>query len=117
MPIGIAIRVDDTKARNFFGRLPRNVKTAITTTIRKSAFIIERQSKRVTPVDTGRLRSSISSDITPFSATVAPHTNYAVFVHEGTRFMTARPFMHKGAENSVSEVENILKLELRKAVK
>jgi len=68
------------------------------------AFAVERFSKQVTPVDTGRLRSSISvsnafgGNIRSF---VAPHTHYAGFVHEGTRKMAARPFMKWGVDFTV----------------
>lgn len=69
------------------------------------AFTVERYSKQVTPVDTGRLRASIGTGFLIASgiggggtARVAPHTDYAGFVHEGTRRMKARPFMKWGVE-------------------
>ncbi len=73
--------------------------------IEEFALLTERYAKQVTPVDTGRLRASIgtgfliSSGITQGGvARVAPHTNYALFVHEGTKKMKARPFMKWGVE-------------------
>lgn len=68
--------------------------------IEEFAFEIERAAKPVTPVDTGRLRASIMTDIGNLTATISPHTNYAFFVHEGTRFMKARPFMKIGLERA-----------------
>lgn len=69
------------------------------------AFTVERYAKQVTPVDTGRLRASISTGFLIASgisgggtARVAPHTDYAGFVHEGTRKMKARPFMRWGVD-------------------
>lgn len=69
------------------------------------AFTTERYAKQVTPVDTGRLRASIGTGFLIASgigrggvARVAPHTDYAGFVHEGTRKMRARPFMKWGVE-------------------
>lgn len=49
------------------------------------------------PVDTGRLRASIrwslAKDAQGLVAIVGTDVKYAVYVHEGTRFMAARPFL------------------------
>lgn len=73
--------------------------------ITEFALTTERYSKQVTPVDTGRLRASIGTGFLLSAglsqggtAVVAPHTNYAGWVHEGTRKMRARPFMQWGVE-------------------
>lgn len=73
-----------------------NIKSATQEAIEEYAFSVERESKIETPVDTGRLRSSIVTDIGNLHARVAPHVNYAVFVHEGTKYMKGRPFMSLG---------------------
>ncbi len=73
----------------------------MTKKIKELAFLIERDSKKVTPVDTGRLRASIGVTLKPMLAIVQPDTNYAFFVHEGTRYMMARPYMLWGAEAAV----------------
>jgi HK97 gp10 family phage protein len=53
------------------------------------------------PVDTGRLRSSITHEMgtehgSPVGL-VSANTNYAVFVHEGTGRMKGRPFLRQAA--------------------
>lgn len=72
--------------------------------ISQFAFDVEREAKQVTPVDTGRLRASIFTSIGNLEARIQPNTNYAIFVHEGTRYMTARPFMQIGFEKA--ELQN-----------
>lgn len=65
------------------------------------AFAIESYAKQVTPVKTGRLRASIGVSIgfgLNFNAFVQPNVNYAFAVHEGTKWMRARPFMKWGVE-------------------
>jgi len=79
--------------------------TEISRIIEKLGFATERAAKKVTPVDTGRLRSSIGTIIKPFEATVAPHTHYAGWVHEGTRRMTGRPFLKWGWESASKTVK------------
>jgi phage gpG-like protein len=53
--------------------------------IEKFAYAIERYSKIETPVDTGRLRASISTDIGNLYARISPHVVYAAWIHEGKR--------------------------------
>lgn len=99
-----------------FKEAPRRVEEALSRAVRKSALLVERESKRQAPVDTGRLRGSIYTTILPFYATVQPKTNYAIFVHEGTRFMTSRPFMKWGAESAEPQINALFEQEVRKAL-
>lgn len=68
--------------------------------IYKFAFNIERYAKQLTPVDSGRLRASIGTSlfIGQLGAVVSTNTEYAVYVHDGTRYMRSRPFMEEGAK-------------------
>lgn len=54
----------------------------------KRAKRVESQAKRLCPVDTGRLRSSISTELEPrgrvIVATVGTNVKYAELIHEGT---------------------------------
>lgn len=80
----------------------KHLKEALT----QFSFLIESESKKVAPVDTGRLRASIFTRIQGFSATIKPNTNYAGFVHWGTRYMRARPFMKWGFSKADSTMWN-----------
>jgi len=66
--------------------------------LNRFAFAIERESKVKSPVDTGLMRGSITTTIGNLEARIAPHTYYAIYVHEGTWKMGARPFLKEGAE-------------------
>ncbi len=108
--ITITINPDlETLARKF-GKT--DIRGFIGNKIKELSFLVERESKKVTPVDTGRLRASIGVSLRPFSATIRPRTNYAVFVHEGTKYMRARPFMLWGAEAATKGFEQRLAKEL-----
>lgn len=67
---------------------------------------VEGAAKRRTPVDTGRLRSSITTGVfqvpyDPYLAVrVGTDVEYATYVHEGTRYVGARPFL----EDAMREV-------------
>lgn len=71
------------------------------------AYLVESYSKQVTPVDTGRLRASIGTSLftTGIGAIVQPNTHYAGFVHEGTKYMRARPYMQWGVDFAKTKIE------------
>ena len=76
-----------------------NVATFLASEINRLAASVERFSKQLTPVDSGRLRASIHFDpvfLLPRTV-VSTDTDYAIFVHEGTKYMKARPFMQQGS--------------------
>lgn len=108
------ITIDIHPSLGAVGKAIASIKTgyALQKSIRKTAFLIERYSKRGTPVKTGRLRSSIGVDLGNLYARIAPHTNYAGFVHEGTRYMAARPFMRWGLERALPEIPEDFKKEV-----
>lgn len=64
------------------------------------SYLVERGAKIFSPVDTGRLRSSIGVSLEVggggLSSFIQPTVNYAIYVHEGTRYMKGRPFMEWG---------------------
>lgn len=61
---------------------------------------IETAAKTHCPVDTGRLRSSINWRLEFYggvlTAIIGTNVEYAIYVHEGTRYMTGRPFLVQG---------------------
>lgn len=87
----------------------------IQTLIAETALKVERDAKRLAPVDTGRLRASIHSDlseIAQMAATVEAATDYAAFVELGTSRMSARPYLRPAYEAAmpgfIEELKRIL---------
>jgi HK97 gp10 family phage protein len=74
----------------------------------------ERHAKAECPVDTGRLRNSITHAIVS-EDTVAIGTNveYGIFVHEGARGRPGVPFLRNAAQNHTTEYRNVLKKHLQ----
>lgn len=92
--------------------------------LNKMALSIEGASKQVTPVDTGLLRSSIrvTGGAVGASRTIETNTHYARFVHDGTKYMRARPFFRWGALQAITAWEHgrwdaIIDQELRRQLK
>jgi hypothetical protein len=63
----------------------------------RTGFTILGLSKPITPVLTGRLRSStrheVQDDPRGLRLVVGTDVRYAPFVHDGTRYMPPRPFL------------------------
>lgn len=94
------------------------IKAALSRILAKSLLIVEGETKKEAPVDTGRLRSSITDGKELFAtfARIGPTVSYAKFVEYGTRFMKANPFMKRGAENSLPKIEEVIHNEIKKAI-
>ncbi len=66
------------------------IKKPLAEGIKKITLFLDKEIKMATPVDTGRLRSSIISKVTPEFGTVGTNIKYATFVEYGTKRMEAR---------------------------
>jgi HK97 gp10 family phage protein len=105
-----------------FGKVAKAFKSiefgkALQVAIKTMAFLVEREAKQVTPVDTGRLRASIGVDLGNLQARIAPNTDYAGFVHEGTKFMHARPYMKWGLEKAEPKFSDLMKGQVEAEIK
>ncbi len=109
-----------------FGRMPKKARIELHKAVVKSAFQVEREAKPITPFDTGRLRGNIKNDIMPLRSLIAPHVNYAIYVHEGTRRWplrippkkpgTVRQFMKVGAERALPKVQKFFDEAIKKVI-
>ena len=82
--------------------------------IERITFKIQRFAKQVTPVDTGRLRASIATRLGDLEATTSTNVEYALFVHEGTKFMRGRPFREQGVQFAKLNIEGEIASKLDK---
>lgn len=69
---------------------PDTIKKPYKDGIKKAALKIEGVAKKATPVDTGRLRSSITHDFKGETALVGTGVEYAQFIEFGSRYMQPR---------------------------
>lgn len=74
----------------------------------------ESYAKALCPVDTGRLRNSITHFQSGEDEYIGTEVEYAPYVELGTRKMSARPFLKPAAENHAAEYKTIMESELRK---
>lgn len=97
------------------------VKEEIQKAVALSAFKVQKDAKENTPVDTGRLRSSIAVDFTidRLGAEIGTNVEYAPHVEFGTKNQNAQPFLYPAWEAERRKfIENASKiLKLNQAIK
>lgn len=84
----------------------RRVGADMAAVIRKGAMDIQRDAKILAPVDTGNLRSSISTDYTgdgrhgTMTAEIGPTAHYGIYLEFGTSKMRAQPFLFPATDRN-----------------
>ncbi len=87
--------------------------TAVQKAMKEAVLIIEAEAKRLCPVDTGRLRTSITNIVREIANAViegriGTNISYARFQELGTSKITANPYLRPALKNKFSEVVNII---------
>lgn len=87
--------------------------------IKKTALSIEKDAKKRSPVDTGRLRGSITHKFNEsmggIEANIGTNVEYANFVEYGTRKMAARPFLNPAFDAETQGLEDRIERAIRAA--
>lgn len=98
----------------YFNKLPGEIKKAISIANGKAGLLVERYSKQKAPFDTGLLRNTIIPTNYGAYAIIGSYTSYARYVHEGTRFMTARPYMREAIDQAIPQINEYYSQEISK---
>lgn len=122
MPLQINVSIGNLEAIKRELRLfPQRMIPELKKATSKSALMVEREAKLLTPVDTGRLRSSIMSSLglgpLAVGAKVATNVEYAIFVHEGTKRMRPRPFMKQAVDDSIVEIQKLFNMAIEASIR
>ena len=75
----------------------------------------EGHAKKAAPVDTGRLRNSISHATDDEAAYIGTNVEYAPYVELGTSKMTPRPFLKPAATEHTDEYKGLMEASLKNA--
>lgn len=110
--MSIEIREDNTQ------EVADAIESAIDRALEKIGLAAEGYAKKAAPVDTGRLRNSITHNVDngEKSVEIGSNVSYAVFQELGTRHHSAanggRGFLRPAATEHVDQYRQILKSEL-----
>ena len=125
--ISIEIKNGD-KIMRAFKQAPLLMAKGLQDSVLKIAVFTSGEVKKVittgedmwkSPIDTGAMRRGVQMSQTgKFKAIIKPSrlTPYALFVHEGTRFMKARPFFEITAIRHREAIEKFFQNEMTKLV-
>lgn len=94
--------------RAAFAKSPQVMARNLNMSIRQAVLMIGRDSRRFTPVDTGRLRASTYERFSNLKGEIGTNTEYDIFVHEGTRYMRGRPYLRKSVEMNQLSVDRLM---------
>lgn len=88
---------------------------AVVRALETIGLVAERYAKEYAPVDTGRLRNSISHETNSDESAVYIGTNveYAPYQEFGTYKMPGTPFLRPAIENHLGEYKQIVQNELK----
>ena len=115
--MNIALKSPDIKKfHQFLKSNPDLVRKHTSIAMKKSLFALEATATRLAPVDTGHLQQNIRSSYTPLRGTVTPTPNYSIYVHEGTRFQKARPFLTNAMKKEEKKVVGFFTQALTKII-
>lgn len=104
------IEIDSKAFAASLNKYQKNVNQQLQAAIEDCALLTERDSKKNCPVDTGRLRASITSSIGKLEAEVGSNVEYAIFVEYGTSNQSAQPFLRPALDNALPKLQkNIAK--------
>ena len=90
----------------------KNVKSAYDQARERSLEIIgltaEKYAKEIVPVDTGRLRTSITHEVDAKDVYIGSNVEYAPHVEYGTIHQKAQPFLRPAATEHTSTYKQII---------
>lgn len=109
---------------NYIGATNNKIKGSLPIIVKKAAFLIQSTAKKeVTTgknraIDTGLMRSRINViSKGELQKIIRPETNYAIYVHEGTKKMKSRPFMYDSVDKVENEIKDLAGVEITRAIK
>ncbi len=113
--MAIVIRGADNVLANMAKTLI-SISKSIENEVKKAAFEVEREAKINSPVDIGRLRSSITVDKKDtLYYEVGTNVEYAAFQEFGTSRMVAHPYLGPAIDKVKTKYPNLIKEGVRRA--
>lgn len=87
----------------------KNIENEVSSLVKNTLYGIETDAKRNCPVDTDRLRGSITTNIIDdMSGEVGTNVEYADYVNSGTRYQEAQPYFDSAVEKNEEKFDDAL---------
>lgn len=98
------MRFEFVITRNDFPQAPALMRRAVGDGFAQAKGPLLASMQAGTPVDTGELRGSETAESDDASLTLRATAEHAIYVHQGTHKMPARPFMTDAIEAGLPDV-------------
>lgn len=108
MEIKIQLQNADEIMR-FLEERPEKTREEINNAIKKSVFAVWQETRIKSPVKTGLMRASIRTKEYELKGEVGVGVKYAIYVHEGTRYMKGRPFLADAVRSMELAIQRFFK--------
>ena len=103
---GVTVNEDNTD------EVSQGIVRAMDRALEEIGMVAEGYAKRLCPVDTGRLRNSITHVHDGDSAYIGTNVEYGPYVELGTSVSDAQPFLRPAAQDHAEQYRRILKSQL-----
>lgn len=109
MSVEVSIAVSGIEElRQKMKKLDSRLKRGVNDKLREAGNLIKERAKNLAPVRTGRLRSSIFSQVEDWTLEVGTNAPYARYVEFGTRWIRPRYFMLRAIQENASKIKGLL---------
>lgn len=109
--MSVEVTLDVSGAEEFkqaTARFTEEMKNQVHAQLARWAEGVKTEAKRLVPVRTGYLRSTIFAQIQDWTAEVGAEAAYAANIEFGTRYAAAQPFLQPAVEARLPELERVL---------
>lgn len=103
------ISITDAGAAAMLDDYAKRIKNGLPKGVALAGKEVEGEARAKAPVDTGRLRESITSSPDGLSCEVGTNVEYAIYQEFGTYKMKAHPFLIPALKDKSEEVKQIIK--------
>lgn len=104
----------------FDNKIPQaidKIRSATKRALTSGSLFVEARASENAPVDTGRLRGSITNVVYEDYALIGTNVEYAPYVELGTSRQSAQPYLRPAIDNNRNQIKNIMALEYEKGLK
>lgn len=103
----------DIIIKNHLSEVLGGIKSAKSSGLEAVGMRAETYAKKDCPVDTGRLRNSITHEVRGDAAYIGSRVEYAPYVEFGTSRQRAQPFLRPAATEHGAEYRDIIEVSFR----
>lgn len=99
-----------TISQNNVSVIQEAIRRTVATALEEIGLVAEGAAKRLCPVDTGRLRNSIThAFVKEDEIAIGSNVEYSLYVHEGTSRRGGTPFLTQAVQNNAGRFATIMK--------